>query len=119
VASRLVVPRVDAEEGREDAPELFLPYQPSGTTGAAKALDPSTSYIAMRWDYENQWSKADLASGKIMFNVKATKTGREAKARPADWGPHVETSRIADLSPGLLDALGIETDDEVEITLAT
>jgi len=107
------------EDGREDAPELFLAYQPSGTTGAARALDPSTAYIAMRWDYENQWSKADLASGKIMFNVKATKTGKEYKARPADWGPHVDTDRVADISPGLLEALGIETDDEVEITLAT
>ena len=104
------------EAGRADAPELFLPYQPTGTTGAARALDPSTSYIAMRFDYQNQWSKADLASGKIMFWVRARKTGRRYKARPADWGPHTDTGRIADLSPGLLNALGIETDDEVEIT---
>jgi hypothetical protein len=104
------------DAGRDDAPELFLPYQPSGTTGAARALDPSTSYIAMRFDYENQWSKAELASGDVMFWVYAPKTGRRYKARPADWGPHTDTGRVADLSRGLLDALGIETDDEVEIT---
>src|SRR6516162_2478543 len=104
------------EAGRDDAPELFLPYQPSGTTGAARALDPASSYIAMRFDYQNQWSKEELASGKIMFMVHAPKTGKRYKARPADWGPHTDTGRVADLSPALLNALGIETDDEVEIT---
>jgi hypothetical protein len=107
------------EAGREDAPELFLPYQPSGTTGAARALDPSTSYIAMRFDYQNQWSKAELASGDVMFWVRSRKTGRRYKARPADWGPHVDTDRVADISPGLMKALGIKTDDEVEITQVT
>ena len=35
--------------------------------------------------------------------------------RTADWGPHVDTGRVADISPGLMEALGIETDDEVEV----
>src|SRR5215472_22824 len=102
----------------DDAPELFLPYQPSGTTGLARRLDPSTSYIACRWDYD-QFSKDELASGELMFWVYAPKTGKRYKARPADWGPHEEKTggRVADLSPSLLEALGIETDDEVEITL--
>jgi hypothetical protein len=104
------------EAGKADAPELFLPYQPSGTTGAARALDPASSYIAMRFDYENQWSKKELASGQIMFWVRARKTGKRYKARPADWGPHTDTGRVADLSPGLMKALGIDTDEEVEIT---
>ena len=113
---------VDPDEGLaflydvDDAPELFLAYQPTGTSGLARRLDPSTSYIAMRFDYENQWSKKELASGKVMFMVRAPKTGKQYKARPADWGPHTDTGRVADLSPGLLDALGIETDDEVQIT---
>jgi N-acetylmuramoyl-L-alanine amidase len=104
------------EAGKADAPELFLPYQPSGTTGAARALDPASSYIAMRFDYENQWSKKELASGQVMFWVRARKTGKRYKARPADWGPHTDTGRVADLSPGLMKALGIDTDEEVEIT---
>jgi hypothetical protein len=113
---------VDADEGLaflssvDQAPELFLPYQPSGTSGLARRLDPTTSYIAMRFDYEDQWSKDELASGKVMFWVYAPKTNKRYKARPADWGPHTDTGRVADLSPGLLDALGIETDDQVEIT---
>jgi len=102
----------------DDAPELFLPYQPSGTTGLARRLDPATSYIACRWNYD-QFSKEDLASGDLMFWVYAPKTGKRFKARPADWGPHEEKTggRVADLSPGLLDALGIGTDDQVEVTL--
>ena len=102
----------------DDAPELFLPYQPKGTTGLARRLDPSTSYIACRWDYD-QFSKEELASGDLMFWVYAPKTGKRFKARPADWGPHEEKTggRVADLSPALLEALGIGTDDEVEVTL--
>jgi hypothetical protein len=106
------------QAGRADAPELFLPYQPTGTSGAARALNPQSSYIAMRFDYQNQWSKAELASGDVMFWVYAPKTGKRYKARPADWGPHTETNRCADLSPGLMTALfgGEATDEEVEIT---
>jgi hypothetical protein len=36
-------------------------------------------------------------------------------AYPADWGPHENTGRVADISPGLMQYLGIETDDEVEV----
>jgi len=36
-------------------------------------------------------------------------------AFPADWGPHENTGRVADISPGLMDDLGIQTDDEVEV----
>jgi hypothetical protein len=47
--------------------------------------------------------------------VRATKTGIELKSFPADWGPHQDTGRVADLSPGLMEDLGIQTDDEVEV----
>ena len=106
------------EAGRAAAPELFLSYQPTGTSGAARALNPESSYIAMRFDYENQWSKAELASGDVMFWVYAPKTNKRYKARPADWGPHTSTNRVCDLSPGLMTALfgGEATDEEVEIT---
>lgn len=110
----------ELDEALEDAPELFLDYQPEGTTGLARRLDPDASYIAMRWDY-NQFSKQELASGDLMFNVRALSTGEEFEARPADWGPSSDAGtggRVADISPSLLARLGIETDDEVEITLA-
>jgi hypothetical protein len=51
--------------------------------------------------------------------VRAPKTGKWHLAWPADWGPHEDTGRIADISPGLMDALGIETDDEIEIIYPT
>jgi hypothetical protein len=77
-------------------------------------LNPYVHYVACRWDY-------DVTPKTILMNevatVKAIKTGRSFKAFPADWGPHESTDRVADLSPGLMEDLGIETDDEVEVTL--
>ena len=51
-----------------------------------------------------------------MAQVTAIKTGIIRLAHPADWGPHEEqTGRAADLSPGLMENLGIDTDDDVEV----
>jgi hypothetical protein len=97
----------------EDKPEVFLDEQPSGTTGLARRLDPAVYYIAMRWDYD-QFTKDFLASNAMAL-VRAPKTGKTFSAHPADWGPHVDTNRVADISPGLMEALGITTDDEVEV----
>lgn len=98
----------------DDAPGLFLPYQPKGTTGLARRLDPGKHYIAMRWNYDNI-SKEQLLDFRV--RVTAPATGRSLIARPADWGPHEDTGRVADLSPGLMRALGIETDDEVVVSV--
>jgi len=98
----------------EDAPYLFLDEQPKGTTGLARRLDPDEDYIAMRWDY-NVYPKSMLRSSENVALVKAKKTGKQVIAHPADWGPHGDTKRIADISPGLMDRLGIKTDDEVEV----
>jgi N-acetylmuramoyl-L-alanine amidase len=96
-----------------DAPELFLPQQPSGTTGLARRLDPETYYIACRWDYDVTPKVALL---DMRVQVHAPRTGKTFWARPADWGPHSDTERVADISPGLMSALGITTDDQVEVT---
>ena len=96
----------------DDAPHLFLPKQPPGTSGLARRLDPEVPYVAVRWDYDDT-PKPMLLEIKAL--VRSTKTGREFVAYPADWGPHVDTGRVADISPGLMEALGIETDDEVEV----
>jgi N-acetylmuramoyl-L-alanine amidase len=97
----------------DQRPELFLPAQPAGTTGLARRLNVWVPYVACRWDY-NVTPKSMLASG-LMALVRAPKTGIEMRAFPADWGPHQDTGRVADISPGLMSALGIETDDEVEV----
>jgi len=97
----------------DDAPHLFLPSQPPGTTGLARRLDPEVFYIATRWDY-NQYPKPSLL--KHMALVKSPKTGLSFAAFPADWGPNEATGRVADISFGLMEALGIQTDDEIEVT---
>jgi hypothetical protein len=96
-----------------EAPHLFLPYQPSGTSGLARRLNPYIHYVACRWDY-SVTSKDMLKGGEIAL-VRAPATGIALTAFPADWGPNENTGRVADLSPGLLADLGIETDDEVEV----
>jgi hypothetical protein len=96
----------------EDAPHLFLPTQPPGTSGLARRLDPDVFYVACRWDY-NATPKDMLADEDTMALVRAG--GKELLAWPADWGPHENTGRVADLSPGLMAALGLETDDTVEV----
>lgn len=97
-----------------EAPHLFLPYQPEGTTGLARRLNPYVHYIACRWDYDII-SKADLRD--ITVQVRAASSGVELAAFPADWGPHEDTGRVADLSPQLMADLGIETDDTVVVTM--
>jgi N-acetylmuramoyl-L-alanine amidase len=96
----------------DDQPDLFLPEQPPGTTGLARRLDPEEDYIALRWDYE-QTPREMLLQKKCL--VRAPKTGREFLAFPADWGPADWTERVADISPGLMGRLGIETDDEIQV----
>ncbi len=95
-----------------DQPSIFLSEQPPHTTGLARRLDPTKSYIACRWDY-NKFPKQSLLKHKA--KVKSVKTGLEFTAWPADWGPGEQTGRVADLSPTLLSSLGIDTDDTVEV----
>jgi N-acetylmuramoyl-L-alanine amidase len=94
---------------------LFLPLQPTGTTGLARRLNPMVHYVACRWDYNVTPKKMLAESGEVAL-VRALATGRELTARPSDWGPHEEkTGRLADLSPSLMVDLGIQTDDIVEV----
>ena len=97
----------------DDAPQLFLSYQPEGTTGLARRLDPNIFYVACRWDYDK--TPKDMLVIGLPALVTAKKTGKKALAWPADWGPHVDTGRAADISPSLMHELGIDTDDEVEV----
>jgi N-acetylmuramoyl-L-alanine amidase len=109
---------VDPDEGLafyyevSDAPELFLDQQPPGTTGLARRLDPEQFYIATRWDYE--LTPKDMLPHMLVL-VRNARTGASVSARPADWGPHIDTDRCADVSPGVMAALGLSTDDEVII----
>jgi hypothetical protein len=98
----------------EEAPHLFLPQQPPGTSGLARRLDPRVFYVACRWDY-GVTSKDMLRRKDLRARVESPKTEQAFLAWPADWGPHKDTGRVADISPGLMDALGIKTDDVVMV----
>jgi len=90
---------------------MFLPQQPSGKPGLSHRLNPDAYYIAMRWDYKNPSFSALRAGYVKVTNAE----GRSVKAFPADWGPNADTGRICDLSPGVAQALGLETDDTVSV----
>jgi LmbE family N-acetylglucosaminyl deacetylase len=98
----------------EMAPHLFLPTQPPGTTGLARRLNPYVHFIACRWDYDI-YPKDQII--KELAVIRAVKTQVVLTAFPADWGPHSDTNRVADISEGLMFDLGITTDDEVEVAL--
>jgi hypothetical protein len=96
------------------APDLFLD---GAEEALGRNLDPEEYYIAMRWDYD-EISKDDLLDTICL--VRNPANGRSFWARPADWGPagpeqDNDTGRICDISPGLMEALGVETDDDLEI----
>jgi N-acetylmuramoyl-L-alanine amidase len=94
---------------------LFLPASPPGTSGLGRRLNPDQYYFACRWDYAAT-PKEFLR--RALARVENPANGRTADARPADWGPHPSTGRVADLSPGLAAALGLNTDDIVRITIS-
>ena len=93
---------------------LFLPDSPPGTSGLGRQLNPDRYYLACRWNYA-ETSKDFLQNS--LARVENLQNGRAADARPVDWGPRAATGRVADLSPGLAAALGLNTDDLVRITI--
>ena len=103
-----------------DQPDLFLSEQPEGTTGLARRLDPDEFYVACRWPYNSEtkatWREALLSRKALVRNPK---NGKSAWAFPADWGPHEDTDRVADLSPSLLEHLELTTDDEAQVFFPT
>jgi hypothetical protein len=96
--------------------DLFLPGPPPGTSGLARRLNPKKYYLACRWDYSQTPKKFLRDAVAVVFNPE---NKRSAQARPADWGPNVDTKRVADLSPGLAGVLGLNTDDVVRVSISS
>jgi len=94
---------------------LFLPAPPPGTSGLGRRLKPDQYYFACRWNYA-ETPREFLR--RALARVENPVNGRAVDARPVDWGPHPSTGRVADLSPGLAAALGLDTDDIVRITIS-
>lgn len=104
---------IEPSEVDEFDEELFLPEQPEGTTGLARRLNPEYPYIAMRWNYDvtsRDWLQTHTVSVRNPLNGRTVRN-----VQPVDWGPHEDTGRVADLSPGLASALNLQTDDECEV----
>lgn len=102
-------------------PGLFLRQQPAGTTGLARRLNPDAHYVACRWDYA-ALERRGLPRGILRACQVAVRRPDRPElgtvwAWPADWGPNQRTRRAADLSPGLMKALQLRTDDVVTVTL--
>jgi hypothetical protein len=93
---------------------LFLDTQPPNTTGLARRLNPAFNYLACRWDFSIT-PRDFLRSATITVSAK----GKSITARAADKGPNVSTGRVADLSPGLAHALGLNTDDTCTLLIPT
>lgn len=98
----------------DQMPQIFLPEQPEGTTGLARRLDPNCNYVAMRWQYA--LTPKEVLRRSIVL-VSNPKNNKHAYAIPTDFGPHERTNRVADVSPGVMKFLELETDDIVECTL--
>lgn len=87
------------------------------TKGLARNLEPNAYYIAMRWGYAlggdilPGWDKKKIR--QAIFKISAN--GKFVYAQAADWGPNSHTERLADLSPAILQLLGLATDDEAKI----
>ena len=94
---------------------LFLRAPPPGTSGLGRRLNPDQYYFACRWNYA-ETPREFLR--RALARVENPANGRAVDARPVDWGPHLSTGRVADLSPGLAAALGLDTDDIVRITIS-
>ena len=99
-------------------PDLFLATQPAGTSGLARRLNPQAKYLACRWNLAIT-PKSYLKSKATLVTVTNPANNKSEKARPADTGPAIETGRVADLSPGLAQALGLNTDDACHVEIPT
>ncbi|GAA5127124.1 DUF2272 domain-containing protein [Luteolibacter yonseiensis] len=74
-------------------------------------LNPKAYYLAMRWK-DHGLARAILHHADTVVEVGNLLTGNFLRATPVDFGPATWTGRIADLSPGLADALELVTDQE-------
>ncbi len=93
----------------------FLDRNPPKTTGLARRLNPTSYYIACRWNYKS--TSREYLQGITVSVRNPNKPGAFLQARPVDWGPNVKTGRVADLSPGLMKALDLETNGIVEVNI--
>lgn len=75
--------------------------------------DPNGLYFAARFDYST-FSRSELQN--MRFEAYNPTTGQTVTGlRPDDWGPGPSTGRAFDVSPGVMSALGAQTDSTIYI----
>lgn len=92
----------------DERPDLFYPK--GVEEGTSKRLRPDAFYCAIRFPVEQ---KKDYFGSH--FKIINPATLLSVIAELVDWGPHERTGRVVDLSPGIMEALDIDTDDVVEV----
>lgn len=85
--------------------------------GLARRLDPKQFYCAMRWNYKVTPRHVLRRCEVEISPVKPRGSVTVVSAKPVDWGPHEMTGRIIDVSPAVIQALQLTTDDRVFATL--
>lgn len=76
-----------------------------------KRLKTDSFYCAYRFDPKKRRSNLQ----KTMVIIENPRNKKWLYASLVDWGPSASTNRVLDVSPGVAKALGIKTDDEVEV----
>ncbi len=92
--------------------DWLLSADAARASGLGRRLNTAKFYIACRWH------TADYPFLRTaVAHVTNPATGLSFEARPVDWGPNINTGRVADLSPGLASALGLDTDHVCTVTI--
>ena len=99
-------------EMQQHLPGWLLSPAEAKAHGLARRIDPKRFYCAARWP-TNRYSF--LRDATVW--VRNVGNGKELAARAVDWGPNINTGRVADLSPGLALALDLDTDQICELTV--
>jgi hypothetical protein len=88
-------------------PDLFLPRSLDLTQGTSKRLRPDALYFAYR--FGNQLSRDQMR--RIPWILTNPVNRKCVLVRLVDWGPHVNTGRVFDISPRAAELLEVETDE--------
>jgi hypothetical protein len=119
IASSATLSLIEPEEASkpENAPYL-VPYQPPGTTGLMRRLNPKSFYVACSYDVHMfKYLKSHLVLVRNPRDPKLPPVKAKVVERgPTNVGKYKENDWVIGLSPALADKLGLSTNDEVEIS---
>lgn len=92
--------------------DLFYHRGNNPNIGTSKRLRPESLYFAYRFPLDPRPDRKTLQKTQFLFRNPAN--GIYCVAWLADWGPHVDTGRVFDVSPGVATTLRVETDQLIE-----